>query len=171
MGVRQRLFGLAGTLFFERPAAKLTLDGLAARLGAGGEEVARRAAAAGDSPANRDRLAHIVGIERWGQRRLRTLLGEPLVQDEHDGYRPGADLAWDDLRAAFRRGARADPRARRRAGSGRGAAGAHRPAQRLRPAERRRLAAVPQRARDAGEYAPSLGGVGVVGSRVRTLAR
>lgn len=102
MGVRQRLFGLAGTLFFERPATKLTLDELGARLGAGGEEVARRAAAAGDSPANRDRLAHIVGIERWGQRRLRTLLGEPPVRDEHDGYRPGADLAWDDLRAAFR---------------------------------------------------------------------
>lgn len=102
MALKQRLFGLVAGVLFERPAGKLTLDALAARLAAGGGTVEARAAAAADTPANRRQLAHIIGIERWGQRRLRTLLGEPLVRDESDVYQPGEDLALDDLRAAFR---------------------------------------------------------------------
>jgi hypothetical protein len=47
-------------------------------------------------------LRHITGIERWGQRRLQILLGEPPIADEYDGYRPGTDLTLDEQRALFR---------------------------------------------------------------------
>jgi len=43
----------------------------------------------------------VIGIERWGQRRLRMLLGEPPVSDEYDSYRPGEDLSMPALRDAF----------------------------------------------------------------------
>ncbi len=102
MALRQRLFGLAAGAFFERPARKLTLDALAARLVSGGATVEERAAAAADTPANRRQLAHIIGIEWWGQRRLRTLLGEPPMRDESDAYQPAEGLTLADLRDTFR---------------------------------------------------------------------
>lgn len=54
-----------------------------------------------DTPQNREQMRHVIGIERWGQRRLKTMLGEPPVQDEYDGYQPSAELALDALRAEF----------------------------------------------------------------------
>lgn len=42
-------------------------------------------------------FSHIIGIERWGQSRLKVALGESLVMDEYNGYRPARDRAWDDL--------------------------------------------------------------------------
>ncbi|WP_119069969.1 hypothetical protein [Aggregatilinea lenta] len=41
-----------------------------------------------DSASNLERARHITGIERWGQSRMRTALGAPLVHDEYNGYRP-----------------------------------------------------------------------------------
>jgi hypothetical protein len=46
-------------------------------------------------------LSHVVGIERWGQRRLQVALGEPLLMDEYDNYRPARDLDWQGLQAEF----------------------------------------------------------------------
>ena len=57
---------------------------------------------ASDTPANRDRAGHVIGIERWSQRRLRTLLGEPLLMDEYDSYRPAADQPLKTLGALFK---------------------------------------------------------------------
>jgi hypothetical protein len=62
-----------------------------------------RFANAADTITNRARAAHIIGIERWGQSRLRTLLGEPLVMDEYDGYAPSTDLTTSELAAEFTR--------------------------------------------------------------------
>lgn len=55
-----------------------------------------------DTPANRQQMRHLIGIERWGQRRLKTMLGEPPIQDEYDGYQPSEALAMIALRDEFR---------------------------------------------------------------------
>ncbi|MCS6881495.1 MAG: hypothetical protein RMK84_11010 [Oscillochloridaceae bacterium] len=88
-------------LFLERPARKRDYAYFAGRLEASGKELEARFAAAADSPENRRQLRHIVGLERWGQRRLRTALGEPPVQDEMDRYAPPGGQSLLDLRAAF----------------------------------------------------------------------
>ncbi len=51
-----------------------------------GAEVAKRLQGAPDTPHNREVANHIVGIERWGQRRLRVALGEPPIMDSYRGY-------------------------------------------------------------------------------------
>ncbi|MBL8162574.1 MAG: DinB family protein [Anaerolineae bacterium] len=50
---------------------------------------------------NRRILSHIVGIERWGQRRLSVFLGEPFVDEEYNIHRPPREASWSELRAQF----------------------------------------------------------------------
>ena len=97
---------LAATLVLKRPARKLTYADLIARLERGDVRIRARIARAMPSASNSDTLRHIVGIERWGQRRLRTILGEPPIADESEGYRPDPTTDWPALRdewAATRR--------------------------------------------------------------------
>jgi hypothetical protein len=63
--------------------------------------VTRRFQTGSDTTRNRQTASHIVGIERWGQQRLRSLLGEPPVMDEYDGYRPGPDCTLRELADEF----------------------------------------------------------------------
>jgi hypothetical protein len=72
------------------------------RLDKSGQEIEKRLIAARDRDTNRETLAHITGIEQWGQRRLKIALGELPVQDEYDNYRPQSS-DWDELRAYFRK--------------------------------------------------------------------
>lgn len=85
----------------ERAAHGKGLDRLAADLVASGATMDARLARAGDTPANRDAIAHWVGIERWAQRRLRVALGEPFVEDGHRPYRPDEAAGVAALRRAF----------------------------------------------------------------------
>jgi hypothetical protein len=85
----------------KRPARKLTLGELAAKLEEAGKELEFRYGAALDTPANREKVRHVVGIERWGQRRLEVLLGKEAVDDEFGGYQPSASASWRDLKLAF----------------------------------------------------------------------
>lgn len=85
----------------ERAAHGKGLDRLAADLEASGATMDARLARAGDTPANRDAIAHWVGIERWSQRRLRVALGEPFVEDGHRPYRPDEAAGVAALRRAF----------------------------------------------------------------------
>lgn len=54
-----------------------------------------------DNDKNRQQLRHIIGIERWGQRRLKTLLGEIPLQDEYDHYQPPPSDNFARLRTLF----------------------------------------------------------------------
>jgi hypothetical protein len=93
----------AGDLLLEKPGRRKSLAQWSEALAASGEKLARRVEAAqGDEARNRARLNHIIGIERWGQRRLRVFLGQPPVRDEYDGYRPGGNVPLAELVAAFR---------------------------------------------------------------------
>jgi hypothetical protein len=95
------LLDLFKNLMIERPAAKRSYAQLAAALERSNAKLQRRLAAARETPRNRKQLRHMVGIERWGQRRLRTALGEPLLMDEMDGYMPPEQTPVPDLAAAL----------------------------------------------------------------------
>jgi len=93
-------------LVLKRPARKLTYADLIARLERGDARIQARTARATPSVGNSSALRHITGIERWSQRRLRTILGEPPIIDEYDGYQPDPATDWPALRdewAATRR--------------------------------------------------------------------
>jgi hypothetical protein len=95
------LQSIATGMLLERPAQKLTLDELAAQLESSGAKLTQRYATAADAESNREHLRHIVGIERWGQGRLKVFLGAPLEMDEHDAYCPADDLGWAALQDEF----------------------------------------------------------------------
>ena len=85
----------------ERGAKNLTLDDLHTNLETSGKKIAERFSVAADTPKNRSQANHVIGIERWGTRRLCVLLGEPYVRDEYDGYRPGEDKSMKELSGIF----------------------------------------------------------------------
>jgi len=87
--------------FLERPFRNLSAAQIAQRLELDGRTLERTFAAAKDNEHNRKLLNHIIGIERWGQSRLRVALGEPLAMDEYDGYRPPREASWSELQNAF----------------------------------------------------------------------
>jgi hypothetical protein len=85
-------------LFVKRPARKRTYADLLARLEKGDARIRSRIARATPGAGNSSVLRHITGIERWSQRRLRTILGEPPIADESDGYQPDPGTDWPALR-------------------------------------------------------------------------
>lgn len=98
MGILGALFR---TLMIDRPARQIDLTAYPARLEKAGEILEERIAGAGDTPENRAQLRHIIGIERWGQSRLRGFLGDPVEMDEYDSYQPEAGGDFAALRAEF----------------------------------------------------------------------
>lgn len=101
MGLRDTLTGVASNLVLEQPFKNKDLAAIAQELDLAGGRLKHTFAAAKDNPHNRRLLSHIVGIERWGQSRLRVALGEPLTMDEYDGYRPPNEASWPALQEAF----------------------------------------------------------------------
>jgi hypothetical protein len=95
------IMNLAANLFFELPARNKALTTLADDLRTSGTTVQQRIANASDTPRSREFALHLIGIERWGQRRLKVALGEDLIRDEYDGYRPAQDIAFEQLPAEF----------------------------------------------------------------------
>lgn len=82
----------------ERPAGRMSYLELGQGLERGGVLLAQRAARAADTDVNRGILTHIIGIERWGQQRLRAALGQqPWTRDEHHPYKPGAGTTLREL--------------------------------------------------------------------------
>lgn len=84
----------------EAPAGRSSYMDLTQSLERAGTHLAGRAARATDTPANREVLAHIITIERWGHSRLRVALREQaFVRDDSPAYRPPATLSMDELRS------------------------------------------------------------------------
>lgn len=102
MGLKEMVMSAAAGVFIERPGRAKNYNEWRQALNTSGAAIDARAAAAKDPAQASKVLRHISGIERWGQRRLRILLGEPLIADEYDAYRPGIDLTLDEQRAFFR---------------------------------------------------------------------
>jgi hypothetical protein len=95
------LFGKIFRFITEWDARGKDYPDLLARLQKNEEKSLPRFANAPDAPGNRARASHIIGIENWGQSRLRVLLGKPLVMDEYDGYAPSTDLTTAELAKEF----------------------------------------------------------------------
>ena len=96
-----RILGPPINLFFERLVRGQSLDQIADSMIASGQQLEVLFGATDDSDYNRRMISHIVGMERWGQRRLRAALGEPLVIDEYNGYRPPREATLPELQADF----------------------------------------------------------------------
>ena len=101
MGLRETLTGAVSGLMLERPLKNKDMAEIAQEFDLAGGRLKHTFAAARDNPDNRRLLSHIVGIERWGQSRLRVALGEPLTMDEYDRYRPPQEATWPELQDAF----------------------------------------------------------------------
>lgn len=80
----------------------MSLDDANAALVRTGEVVTATLAAARDTAGNREAVNHFVGIERWGQSRVRVALGAPFVLDRYHGYRLPDDASLPALVRAFR---------------------------------------------------------------------
>lgn len=84
----------------EKPAGRSSFTDLGQQLERGGTFLTRRAEQAADTPENRDLLAHIIGIERWGQSRIQVALGQrEFVRDEYHGYRPAEGSTLGQLQS------------------------------------------------------------------------
>ncbi len=70
----------------ERQAARRSFIEIVQQLPKTQKIVSDRIANAAENHKNHRIGRHIVGMERWGQHRLRCALGEPLVLDEMDDY-------------------------------------------------------------------------------------
>jgi hypothetical protein len=101
MGLMDRVSRLLADLLLERPVRDKTLAEIRTELDSSGREAQQRLATVADTAQNREALGHIIGIERWGQRRLQVALGEPLLMDESDGYYPAGDASWEQLQELF----------------------------------------------------------------------
>lgn len=97
----QKLIGAALRPLVRRRARGRTVDDMIRRLEASGKTVQGQFDRGADTPANREAISHMVGIERWGQSRLRVALGAPFQRDSYRGYRPPEGASMADLRAAF----------------------------------------------------------------------
>ena len=102
MAIKQRLEKFGKWMIIERPANKNTRAELLEMLIQSGEKLADRISMSRNTLINRIQLAHIIGIERWGQRRLRVFLGESFVAEDHDRHVPDRDRPMAELRAMFR---------------------------------------------------------------------
>lgn len=95
---------LVGTIMrtvFRFQTANKSFGDLVEGARAGGQTIDSHLAGKPDTQKNRQQMRHIIGIERWGQRRLQTVLGEPPVQDEYDIYQPDEQLTIEELRHEF----------------------------------------------------------------------
>jgi len=102
MGLRDAIFNNVAQLLLERPARKRSLGQWAQQLESSLPAIEQRAAATANAARAGKVLRHVIGIERWGQSRLRVLLGEPLQQDEYDDYQPDRSLSLDAMLDALR---------------------------------------------------------------------
>ena len=83
---------------FERSVRLLPIQKLVSQLEQSAKHIFTLLDMCSDTPGNRLHLRHIIGIERWGQRRLRVALGEPFLNEEYDHYRPSNERSWEELK-------------------------------------------------------------------------
>jgi DinB superfamily len=88
-------------LTLEYPAQKKSISVLADDLERSGYTVGQRIGLGKTDQASTEKALHIIGIERWGQQRLRVALGEAFKLDGHHGYKPSKDLSMTELQKTF----------------------------------------------------------------------
>jgi len=102
MSLKETLIQFVGKMYFDRGGQKRTYAALSEALTKSGGIITTRLPNVPPTPTHMERLRHIIGIERWGQRRLQVFLGEPFMLDGHKPYKPAEDLSWQALLDAFK---------------------------------------------------------------------
>lgn len=95
------ILGSIAHFFIEQRAGKTTLESLSHKMEESAVIVAQKLNSAADTPTNREIANHIIGMERWGQRRLDTLFSNEKLSDEYDNYKPGLQYSMSDLHKEF----------------------------------------------------------------------
>ncbi|MFT7585545.1 MAG: hypothetical protein ACI9EW_001973 [Cellvibrionaceae bacterium] len=90
-----------GPYVFERLGKDASVGELTAELEAAGKRNLQQLMEKMPTERNYRLLVHLIGIEKWGQRRLRVTLGDPVISDEHDAYCPPFGLSWNELQDIF----------------------------------------------------------------------
>ena len=101
MGLKEKVTAFVVGLLLEKPTRHQSYAELAQKLEEAGQSIQTRLSGKDYTEFNHRVLSHIIGIERWGQSRLRVLQGHPLLQDEYNSYRPARDLPWEELVGQF----------------------------------------------------------------------
>ncbi len=70
-------------------------------LDASGQRISQKLMGMQPIKHNYYKLRHMIGIEKWGQSRLRVALGEPFVMEEYNGHLPPIGLSWNELQDLF----------------------------------------------------------------------
>lgn len=92
----------AGPVVFDWLGKGVSTADLAAELEASGKRNLQQLMERMPTKHNYNLLNHLIGIEKWSQRRLQVALGEStFVLDEHDDYRPEFGLSWNELQDVF----------------------------------------------------------------------
>lgn len=94
---------MVGQLSLEFPVRNKRISDLALQLETSGKEIIERLTLV-QNDLNKDqaKMRHIIGIERWGQRRLRGFLGDEPSNEEYNSYCPEGDYRLQELVELFR---------------------------------------------------------------------
>lgn len=88
-------------LLVDRKASQSSLAEHAHKMEQDGQSLLQKYENVTDNDVHQRVITHIIGIERWGQQRLKAFLGHPYEMDEYDQYRPEKGLSVAQLREAF----------------------------------------------------------------------
>lgn len=102
MALRETLTQFVVNRLIERPAIQAGIAGLVKSLESHQATIEHHVTSKADSPRHRAVFSHIIGIERWGQNRLKVALGAPYILDEYNNYRPAKSDVREELLTAFR---------------------------------------------------------------------
>jgi DinB superfamily len=99
MTFKDSISQLIAGIFLENPAKGKSFAQLRSALELSGTKMLARLEVGKPNP---ELLRHIITIERWGQHRLRSTLGEvQFVLDRSGQYAPASTLGWDELKSEF----------------------------------------------------------------------
>ena len=99
MAFKDSIAQLIAGLFLENPAKSKSFVQLRSSLELSGVQMRAQLE---KGKANPELLRHIIQVERWGQNRLRSSLGEVRFEMDRSGlYAPDKALGWDELRSEF----------------------------------------------------------------------
>jgi hypothetical protein len=92
-----RIIHFVGGIFFERPVRGMSAEGMRAKLSTSQSTFLAALRDKSDSVANKELLAHIIGIEQWAHARIKQAYTGVIITEEYDGYRPAPDTSYADL--------------------------------------------------------------------------
>jgi hypothetical protein len=101
MDLKRQLYNLGAKFILERPARARGLKDYEEIFVHTGKKLADKYATADDTNNTRRVISHVIGIERWGQRRLKVAFGDAFNADEYNNYRPPREASLESLQFEF----------------------------------------------------------------------